>query len=393
MTNPRSGPLRVLLVVPPLAGHVHPAIALADELAARGHQVAWAGDGPVLRGLLGPADQVISTGSRLFRPQGGSGTAAIRTLWEGFVLPNAKFTRRGLERAIADWRPDLLLVDQHTPMGALLAQRHGLPWISLAPSAMELGEPLERDPELAGWLPGLLRELSAQVGIPAAAYQDPRFSPRLVLAFTGRELAGPAGLPPQVALVGPLLGRRPAAPDFPWERLDPDRVPVLVTLGTLAAEVAGDFHRRAAEALRPLAGRVQGIVAAPPQVLAGLPEFLIGVERFPLLDLLARTRPGAVLCHAGMNTVMESLAHGVPLVLAPIRHDQPIAADQVERAGAGLVVDFTGADPAELRRALTAVLDQPGYRAAAERISRSFPAEGGARTAVDAIEETVVHLS
>jgi UDP:flavonoid glycosyltransferase YjiC (YdhE family) len=87
-----------------------------------------------------------------------------------------------------------------------------------------------------------------------------------------------------------------------------------------------------------------------------------------------------------MNTVCEALAHGVPLVLAPIRHDQPVVASQVVRAGAGLRVPFSRVRPGQLRAALTAVLDDPAYRAAAERVRDSFAAAGGAPAAATHLE-------
>ncbi|GAA1258948.1 glycosyltransferase [Kitasatospora nipponensis] len=382
--------LRCLIVVPPLAGHVHPTLALAAELRARGHQVAWVGPEPTLRPMLGPDALVHPTGIRLFREQGGGGEAAIRSLWQGFVVPYARFTIKALDSAVRSWRPDLVLVDQHAPAGALVAHRHGVTWASLAPSALEIGRPLRETPDLEASLEELLRALWRQAGLPVAEYTDPRFSPDLLLAFTSRALTGEQPFPAHYALVGPLLAARPTPPAFPWERLDPDRRPVLVTLGTLAADVAGDFHARAAEALRPLADRVQGVVVATPEVLAALPDHVLGVPRVPMLELLERAGLGAVLCHAGMNTLCEALAHGVPLVLAPIRHDQPIAARQVVAAGAGRQVDFATAGPGELREAITAVLEEPGYRVAAERVRQAFVADGGARAAADRIERLTV---
>jgi UDP:flavonoid glycosyltransferase YjiC (YdhE family) len=107
----------------------------------------------------------------------------------------------------------------------------------------------------------------------------------------------------------------------------------------------------------------------------------------PQLELLPHV--DAVVSHAGHNTVVEALAHGLPQVVAPIRDDQPVVAQQIEAAGAGIRVRFGRLRAHELRDAVTAVLDVPSYRQAAERISRSFDRAGGAATAADRLEALV----
>jgi UDP:flavonoid glycosyltransferase YjiC (YdhE family) len=403
MVRPRR-PLRLLFVLPPLAGHLHPAAALAAELGRRGHVVAWAGPEPALRPVLGPGALVLPTGSRVFREQAVGGTAAIRTLWRDFVVPYARFTLPAVRRAVQEWRPDLVLVDQHSPAGALAAHRHGVPWAGFAPSSMELGRPPLDQPELGEWQQELLRGLWRRAGLPEAEYADPRFSDRLIVACTAPALLGAPGqddggtaggagavpgepLPGRCVAVGPLLAeRRPSAP-FPWELLDCGRRRVLVTLGTLSASVAGDFLRRTGEALAPLADRVQAVVAAPRQVLDRLPAGVLGRPEVPVLDLLRRGEVHAVLCHGGMNTVCESLAHGVPLVLAPIRHDQPLTSARVAALGAGVTVDFATARPQDIREALLTVLDRPEPRRAAELMARRLAGLGGAARAADLLEE------
>ena len=61
----------------------------------------------------------------------------------------------------------------------------------------------------------------------------------------------------------------------------------------------------------------------------------------------------------------------MPLIIAPIRHDHPVAASQVAQAGAGIRVPFSRVRPAQLREALVTILDDPSYRHAAERIRES----------------------
>ncbi|MEU1422260.1 glycosyltransferase [Kitasatospora sp. NPDC005751] len=380
---------RFLLVVPPLTGHVNPVVGIARELAARGHEVAWTGTESVLRPLLGPGAVVLGTGTRAFRTQGGHGLAALRSLWEGFIVPYARFTAKPLDAAVREYRPDALLVDQHTPAGALVAHRHGLPWASLAPGAMELGRPFRALPKVEAWMTGLLTGLWRRAGLPEEEYTDPRFSPALVLATTGPALAGPAPLPAHYALVGPVLAERPADPAFPWERLQPGRRRVLVTMGTLAGDLGADFHARAVRALALCGDDVQPVIAAPAALLPELPRHAVAVDRAPVLELMARGALDAVLCHGGMNTVGEALAHGIPLVTAPIRHDQPFVAAQVAAAGAGLRVPFARVTPEGLAAALRTVLDAPEHRAAAARVGAELRSGGGALTAADRLESLV----
>jgi UDP:flavonoid glycosyltransferase YjiC (YdhE family) len=98
-------------------------------------------------------------------------------------------------------------------------------------------------------------------------------------------------------------------------------------------------------------------------------------------------RLDAVVSHGGLNTVCEALAHGLPLVIAPIKGDQPINAAQVAAAGAGIRVRFARTRPGPLRDAVLAVLDDPSYRAAAARVRESFSAAGGAQAAAGLLEE------
>src|SRR6185295_18516837 len=64
--------MRVLFVVPPLAGHVNPTVTVAAELTARGHQVAWTGPAEVLPSLLPARATLLPAGDRT--GPGGYGT-------------------------------------------------------------------------------------------------------------------------------------------------------------------------------------------------------------------------------------------------------------------------------------------------------------------------------
>jgi UDP:flavonoid glycosyltransferase YjiC (YdhE family) len=76
-----------------------------------------------------------------------------------------------------------------------------------------------------------------------------------------------------------------------------------------------------------------------------------------------------MVAHGGAGTTLAALAAGVPLVLLPQSADQPINARRVAELGAGLALEGGRADVPKLAAALTRVLEEPGYRAAAGRIA------------------------
>lgn len=380
---------RFLLVVPPLVGHINPLLGVADELARRGHRVAWAGYGDQIRRLAGQDTEVYETpmpDAELRRPAKLSGPAAFRFLWEDFFAPLARLMAPGVESAVAEYGPHVIVADQHAVAGALVAERHGIPYVTSVTTSAELTDPLLSMPKVAAWLEGLFAPLREQFG-DVRQSNDPRFSPHGIVAFTGRALLGDVPLPwDGVHLVGPAIAPRPAQSAFPYGELDPERRKVLVTLGTANIDAGERFLGEAVAALEELREDVQGIVADPGGLLGGeqtRPGSGLLIREFvPQLDLLPHL--DAVVCHGGHNTVCESLWHGVPLVLAPIRDDQPIVSGQVVDAGAGVRVRFGRVDAPRLAAAVTSVLDPAGgHRAAAGEVGRSFRAAGGVRAAAD----------
>lgn len=395
--------MRVLFTVPPLAGHVNPTVAVGAELAARGHEIAWTGPAGALARLLPPHARVLPAGEEAgggyallhARWRDLRGIGALRFLWEEALVPLARAMVPGVTDAVRAFRPDLVVADQQALAGPLAARRLGVPWVTSASTSAELTRPFADFPKVGAWVAGQVSGLLAECGAggpDAVPDWDPLFSDRLVLVFSSRELVGPQEVfPPHYAFVGPAFGARPAAPGFPWRRLDPDRRRVLVSLGTLNQEAGGRFYGAVLGAAERLAGEVQLVLAAPAALVGAVapggsvPANVLLRESVPQLELLPHL--DAVVCHGGHNTVCESLAHGLPLVVAPIRDDQPIVARQVVAAGAGVRVRFGRTRAEELRDALTAVLDDPGPRRGARRIQASFAAAGGAAAAADRLEK------
>jgi zeaxanthin glucosyltransferase len=378
-----TGMARFLFIMLPLESHLHPALAIAAELERTGHMVAWCGAESDLRPLAGPDAVIYPTGKRYYRRYQPGGMAAMRSLWQDYLLPVNRFIRDAADAAVTDWAPHVVVADQYALAGAVAAHRHRVRWATLSTGVLEL------IPPPLPWLPDYLGEQLGQVrqmaGLPPDPELDLRFSPDLVIFLTSRELIGPTPLPAQTVLTGPAIGRRavPGGPPFRWDAWDAGQHHVLVTIGTvldgLLDRGAAGFYTRMASALAPMAGKLQAVLVAPPATVTDPPQHVLVVPRAPVLQLLPRL--DAVVCHAGLGTVTEALTHGVPLVVAPVAPEQLIVAQQVTAAGAGIEISFAEATPAQLAAAVAAVLSEPSYRANARRVGESLRAGGGAAAA------------
>ncbi|WP_433335945.1 glycosyltransferase [Spirillospora sp. CA-294931] len=387
--GPREG-RRFLFAVPPLAGHINPTVAVAAELTRRGHKVAWVGHRAVLEKRLRHGSTIFSAEDEEFAARLEAahrewlalrGPAALRFLWEEFIVPLGHAMMPGVQNALDRFHPDVVVSDQQVLAAPVAARLRGLPWATSATTSAEFTRPLADLPLVEEWVREQIGDFQLDHGIEDLL--DLRFSDHLVLVFSSGALVGDTSVfPDHIAFVGPALGRPPGG-DFPWEWLDSGSPNVLVSLGTLNGPAGERFFRVAAEAVADL--DVRAVFVAPSGTLAAPPPNVLVRESVPQQRLMERM--AAVVSHGGHNTVCEALAHGVPLVVAPIRDDQPVIARQVERAGAGAVVRFGRVRTEELRGALTSVLTEERYREAAGRVRDSFTAAGGAARAAERLEK------
>jgi MGT family glycosyltransferase len=190
-------------------------------------------------------------------------------------------------------------------------------------------------------------------------------------------------LPPQFHYAGPLRGSPQEGLPFPWEKLD-GRPMVYASLGTLQNSRFSVF-RCFAEACQDL--DVQLVIThgggLNPGEVAALPPTPIVVSYAPQRELLSRA--ALTLSHAGLNTVLDSLSYGVPIIAVPITYEQPAIAERLRFTGAGESISLAGLDPTRLRRMISRVLTAGSFRMSAKAISQSIAEAGGVGTAADII--------
>ena len=159
---------------------------------------------------------------------------------------------------------------------------------------------------------------------------------------------------------------------------------IYVSLGTLFnADPA--FYRTCFDAFGGQGARViMSIGTAIAEASLGPPPANVVVKPWvSQLDVLRRT--SVFVSHGGMNSVSESLHHGVPLVLVPQMGEQEIVARRVEDLGAGLCITKTEVTADVLRQSVRRVQSDERFRIQAALAGKSFAAAGGAARGADAI--------
>jgi zeaxanthin glucosyltransferase len=97
-----------------------------------------------------------------------------------------------------------------------------------------------------------------------------------------------------------------------------------------------------------------------------------------------------MVTHAGMNSALECLSYGVPMVAIPITHDQPNIAQRIAWTGTGTGVPLGTLTVERLRDAVQGVLTGPSYRMAALHLQEEIQQVNGLDRAADLVE-SVIH--
>ena len=397
-----------------LYGHLNPMTALGAALARRGHRVTLLGSArgrPFAdRAGLGwvPLDDTPDAAAGWDRLGELAGLAALQ--WTGRLIARGSAAiRRELPGLIAGHRLDALVVDQLAPAGAVVAEEFGVPY-ALACNALAVYVDPAVPPAPLHWpyRPGRLGRLRNRLGGLVARTLFERFAgAHRPGGVSPHRLADPAK-----SFGAVVVAQQPAcfdfpdhpraanfhytapwhapgrdkAVDFPWDRLD-GRPLVYASMGTLQNRLR-HVYAAIAKAARGLDAQVVLALGRPG---AGLdldpPDNVIVVPFAPQLDLLDRA--AAVITHAGLNTVLEALARGLPMVCLPVTNDQPGVARRVEHVGAGLSLAAGRARTGRIRRRLTRVLSDPAYRAAAGRIRAQMAGVDGPALAAELIDRAI----
>jgi len=409
------------IISPPVSGHIHPFGALGRELIRRGHRVTVIHMADLCAKVQAEQLEFLIIGES-DHPKGSlpeslaaltrlSGLSALRFTISA-VRKTTEMFCRDAPGEIARAGIDALLVDQTEPAGASIAEHLGIPFVTVC-CALALNREPTVPPPFTGWSysTGPWNILRNEIGYIAYSqvmkpvteviskyrrfwnlnpYKDPEqsFSPLAQISQQPAAFDFPRrGLPSNFHFVGPLRDARNSEFPFPWHRLNGKPL-VYASLGTLQNRKLEVF-RSFAEACADLP--VQLVIThgngLNETAVSRLPGSPLVVGYAPQLELLARTR--LTLTHAGLNTVLDSLTHGVPLVAVPITYEQPAIASRIRFTGVGEVVSLKRLNAGNLREIISRVLNDPSYLENASQVKSSIAQAGGAVRAVEIIESVL----
>jgi MGT family glycosyltransferase len=316
-----------------------------------------------------------------------------------------------LQRAIAEERPDALLVDISTWGGLAAAEAWGGPWATYSPFPLPLSSPdappfgpglppargplghvrdrLLRPVVLGTITKAMLPPLNGvrrQLGLPPLPAIDDLFRrPPLLLYLTAEPFEYPrSDWPASIVMVGPCEWEPPTdLPSWLAEITQP------IVLVTTSSEFQDD-GRLIQTAFDALADEPVAVVATLP---AGDPARFhppsnAHLERFfphgPVLE-----RAVCVITHGSMGATQKALARGVPVCAVPFGRDQFEVARRVEVSGAGTRLPASRLRPDRLR---AKVREAMAKAEGARPLAAAFAAAGGASAAADAVETRLLAL-
>lgn len=183
--------------------------------------------------------------------------------------------------------------------------------------------------------------------------------------------------------VGPCILPRQDFSRFPFEQIEL-KPTLYISLGT-AFNDKSEFYNMCFKAFADTDWQVVQSIGNRSKIeqLDPVPNNFIVAPYVPQLDVLKRS--DIFLTHGGMNSVMEGLSNGVPLVVVPQSGEQMLSAQRVEQLGMGLSLHPRDVTISTLRKAVDQISSQASYRERARSLQEDIQRAGGYQAAVDAI--------
>ncbi len=410
---------RILLATSGSLGDLHPYIAIARALVARGQQAVIVTAEEYRARVQGAGVEFAPARPSL--ADFGDLQAAVARIFDARRGPERlirEMVMPGLRPAYADLShaakgADLLVSHPLTFALQLVAQRRSLPWVATVLSPLSFMSRFD-PPTIAGapWLRNLrrlgpgayglvfgllkrmvwswekpLREFRKELGLPPAkqlATFEGQFSPLLNLALFDSQLArAQPDWPPNTLVCGsPVLDATghddPQLNDF-HSFLSEGEAPIVFALGSSAVWVAGEFWDHAIAATRATGRRA--ILITGSTTPASLPKNVRAFSYLPYSSVFPHA--AAVVHQGGIGTLAQALRAGRPQLILPLAFDQPDNARRAKALGLARLIPFSKVTPPRLASELELLLSDSSYAESSRTIACELKTTAGAACAAE----------
>ena len=417
--------MKIGFVSLPVSGHLNPMTALARKIQARGNEVVFIGF-PDAEAAIRAANLRFVPFCESEYPIGSIGKAlggvaklhgldVVRHSCREVVPGQLQAALEHLPEKIAETGVEALVLDTIFFFLELVPMRLGMPYVHICaahhldfsgatPACLfswpheTTSEAIDRNVEGLKLCGEILAPLAA-IAKPYAEkaglnidWNDPAATSSKLATITQspREFDFPnPNWPPEFHYAGPFHddeGRQEIP--FPWEKLTSKPL-VYASLGTIVNGL-DHVYRIILEAVGKFP-EIQTVLSVGkninPEVLGPIPPNAIVVSAAPQIELLKR----ATLCitHAGLNTTLESLAQGVPMVAIPIGYDQPGVAARIAYHGVGEFVEVGDLTVDRLLELIQRVATNQDYRVRARYFRDVIAKTRGLDVAAEIIEQSL----
>ncbi|OOP62527.1 hypothetical protein BMF89_09575 [Arthrobacter sp. SRS-W-1-2016] len=413
--------MHIAFICLPAAGHVNPTLPVVAELVRRGHRVTYATSAKYAKAVESAGAAFFPSGEDLaaFLPprersaeggpapvEGAPAPSPMTGMFAGMpsgmmsgllerILKGAREEFPALLARLAQDPPDGVAYDAMTLSGKMAAAKLALPDIALLPSYATNEHFSMRDLMPGPPPPGMveawkqvgqkIHDFAAEHGVGHLQFMGgPPAS--LNISFIPREFQ-PSGetFDARFHFVGPCLGLR--GNEEAWQPRVKDSPLLFVSLGTTPLNDRPDFFRMCLEGFAGTEWQVAMAIGerVEESELGDIPENFEVRPFFPQLEVLPHA--SAFLSHTGMNSTMEALYFGVPLVAFPLQPEQGANARCVEDLGLGRRLRLEALSPQLIRDTVLDVSGDQAIRGNLEGMSARVRGSGGASAAADAIED------
>jgi zeaxanthin glucosyltransferase len=404
--------MKLGFICPNLSGHLNPMTALARHLQARNHEVVFlhSTEANGLPFVPGPEKDHINENRT--EQSKRYGEDALRSGVRQ-VLAQTETILKSLPEIVRTNGVDALLLDTVQFYAELGPMQLGMPYVQVAnglhwdysgytpvcvyrwphettPAALARNrEGVAKWTDLFRSVSGGIRAHAESVGLKID-WNDlsSTISPWASISQTPRAFDFESShWPSQFYHTGPFHdGRGREKVDFPWERLTGEPL-IYASMGTILngrldvfqTIVAALAKNRNLQLVLSIGDQVD------PRQIGSVPNNAVIVKRAPQLELLKQT--SVCITHAGLNTVLESLAQGVPQVAIPVTYDQPGVAARIAHKQTGVVAALDKLTADHLAFLLKEVLSNVTYRDNARKLQKAIADANGLSIAADLVEE------